>query len=443
MNIFKNEYDDVDNSDVVKIEVEDLLDRKITYNTKSMDIETILNGLKRGDYILPKYQRKYVWDKDQASNLILSLIKNIPIPPIYLYYNTYDGKYTILDGQQRISTLFMYYKNIFYKNLKDRKRLDFQDISYKLERVDILQEKLNNYYDILEVNDKKNIKKEIKQIYSDLETLYNLKEAEFKLHEQDITFKKFNERTKRILKRKNLDVVFVECLDENPHIVYTQIFKLLNSSGKPLSTQEIRNGVYSENYVYEYIDKVNENNTIWRSIYGNSLISKDFEFLLRFLALDKFTDFYDGDIPKVRLNYSQNFSLSNMIDKYSEKFNKKHVTDQDGNIYNKNELIKLDAQREVEKLNKFFDKIKDIRKEDKVNGGKILILEAIFVAFSKLDLLDKDISIEYYDFISKLDLEKDFKITTSTSNKGNIEKRLSKAISIVKDKYKYECKKCN
>lgn len=436
MNIFKNEYDEVDNSDVDKIKVEDLLDRKITYNTKSMDIETILNGLKRGDYILPKYQRKYVWDKDQASNLILSLIKNIPIPPIYLYYNTYDGKYTILDGQQRITTLFMYYKNIFYKSVKDRKRLDFQDISYKLERVDILKEKLNNYYDIVGVNDKKNIEKEIKQIYSLLEKIYNLKETEFKLHKQDITFKKFNEKTKRILKRKNLDVVFVECLDENPHIVYTQIFKLLNSSGKPLSTQEIRNGVYSENYVYEYIDKVNENNTIWRSIYGNSLISKDFEFLLRFLALDKFTDFIDDDIPKVELNYSQNFSLSNIIDKYSEQFNKKHLTDKDSSTYNKNELIKLDAKREVEKLNKFFDKIKDIRKEDKVNGGKILILEAIFVAFSKLDLLDKDISIEYYNFISELDLEKDFEITTSTSNKGNIEKRLSKAISIVKGKYK-------
>ena len=29
-----------------------------------MDIETILNNLKRGNYVLLKYQRKFVWEKN-------------------------------------------------------------------------------------------------------------------------------------------------------------------------------------------------------------------------------------------------------------------------------------------------------------------------------------------------------------------------------------------
>lgn len=144
--------------DAKDIQVEDLLNTKISYKSKAMDIETILNSLKRGDYVLPKYQRKFVWEKSDVSNLILSLIKGIPIPPLYLYYNNKDGKYVILDGQQRITSLFMYYKNIFYKGNAQRNRLNFEDISTKI--------------DAIESGDISN-KGQIDFIYKDLEERYN------------------------------------------------------------------------------------------------------------------------------------------------------------------------------------------------------------------------------------------------------------------------------
>ncbi|OSB19391.1 hypothetical protein B2H94_09930 [Clostridium sporogenes] len=436
-----NELEKEKDFDKKEIRVNDLLDRKITYKTKSMDIETILNGLKRGDYLLPKYQRKYVWEKVQAANLILSLIKNIPIPPIYLYYNNADGKYVILDGQQRITTIFMYYKSVFYKGSKDRKRFNFKEISTQLDKVDLYKEQLKLYKDMDMKIDINKIKNNIKEIYNNLEKKYNIKKTNFELDTQDITFENFNEKSKRILIRKDLEVVFVQCDDKNPHRVYTEIFKLLNSAGKELSNQEIRNGVYSDNFLYEQIDDFNEGSSIWRQIYGNSRTSKDFEYLLRFLALDRFTNYVDEKTKsEVKLDNMKNFSLGHIIDQYSEEFNKRYSNDsEDINVEEINEEIKERAIQEKEKLVKFFDKIVDIKEEMKVTGGKILILEAIFVAFSKLKLLDKDIKIEYFSLINSLDLKKDFGIGTSTSNKGNVEKRLLKAIQIVKEKYKDEC----
>ena len=416
-----------------EIKIEDLLHTKITYKTKSMDIETILNSLKRGDYVLPKYQRKFVWEKNQASNLILSLIKNIPIPPIYLYYNISDGKYVILDGQQRITTLFMYYKNLFYKGKKDRKRIDFSDISQQLQQIELLEDMFKN-----DQIDEKSLNEKKKEIYDYIDKTYNIVKSKFELGTKDITFDNFEEKAKRVLMRKDLDIVFVQCDDENPHKVYTEIFKLLNSAGKELSTQEIRNGVYSDNFLYDYIDCLNENNIVWRKIYGNSLVAKDFEYLLRFLALDRFTN-YDG--KDIVITESRNFSLASIIDKYSEIFNRLYVNKKkleytEEQISQKNQQLNNEAKREVEKLEKFFEKFSDIKACEKVPGGKILILEAMFIAFSKLNLLDEEVDIQYFDLIDKLDLKNDFGIDSSSSNKTNVQKRILKAIEIVKSRYK-------
>lgn len=455
-NIFQEMYVDASNdsfSEIIEgkeekeINTENLLNTKITYKSVSMDIETILNILKRGDYVLPKYQRKYVWNSQQATNLIVSLIKNIPIPPIYLYYHDSDGKYVILDGQQRITTLFMYYRNIFYKNVQERKRLDFEDISRKLDRAEFINEKLKNNSDILSKDEQKQYENEIDKIYKQIYKDYKMEKGEFVTNSQDITFSKFNDKEKRYLFRKDLQVVFVQCDDENPQKVYTEIFKLLNSAGKELSTQEIRNGVYSENYLYEMIDEFNESNAIWRNIYGNSLVSKDFEYLLRFLALDYYTE-YDKNKCIVKISIKNKFTLANMIDNYSELFNKKYPLKSAKNELQQkfdfgssvdetnvqNENINKMAKNEVKKLSEFFEKFNDVL-DNKVSGGKILILEAIFVAFSKLGLFDKDVEVSYFNLIDSLDLTTDFGIGSSSSNKGNVEKRINKAIEIVKEHY--------
>ncbi|MDE7043902.1 MAG: DUF262 domain-containing protein, partial [Acetatifactor sp.] len=48
-------------------------------------------------------------------DLATSLIRQFPIPPIYTYRNG-KGQLEILDGQQRVMSLYFYYIGKFFKN---------------------------------------------------------------------------------------------------------------------------------------------------------------------------------------------------------------------------------------------------------------------------------------------------------------------------------------
>lgn len=58
----------------------------------------------------PEWQRQYVWDKKRASKLIESVLSDIPIPVIYLA-KTAEGKYEVIDGLQRLTSVFTYFQN--------------------------------------------------------------------------------------------------------------------------------------------------------------------------------------------------------------------------------------------------------------------------------------------------------------------------------------------
>lgn len=440
------------NEDKKDINIHDLLNTKITYKTKVMDIESVLNALKRGDYVLPKYQRKYVWEKQDAANLVLSLIKNIPIPPIYLYFDYYTGKYVVLDGQQRITTLFMYYNNIFYKSKNGRIRIDFKDISRELEKIDYYINKKDNPVEFLTKSEIDEVDLNIKNIYKNIEEKYGIAKSKFNLDlgelEKDITFSNFDEKAKRILRRKDLEVVFVQCENENSDKAYSEIFKLLNSAGKELSSQEIRNGVYYNNIIYDYLFKFNSENIAWRRIYGaESLIFKDVEYLLRFLALDKFST-YNKNLKKFDLNFKSAFSYSKIIDEYSGLFNRE-LLNNSLEISEKNNKIdikkEIQAKEEIQKLSMFFDKFYDITKNTEIKGKNLLILEAMFIAFSKLDILNKSFEISYFETIEYIkNDEKVLKYTAqSTSSKGNVIDRIEEIISIIQGMNLNECKRNN
>ena len=55
----------------------------------------------------PEFQREFVWSKDFKGDLILSLLKGYPIGNITLWEND-KGNYEIVDGQQRIKTIFWF-----------------------------------------------------------------------------------------------------------------------------------------------------------------------------------------------------------------------------------------------------------------------------------------------------------------------------------------------
>ena len=60
----------------------------------------------------PDFQRQFVWSTKQKSELIESIIMGIPLPALYVKENT-DGTYVIVDGKQRLTTLFDFIDNSF------------------------------------------------------------------------------------------------------------------------------------------------------------------------------------------------------------------------------------------------------------------------------------------------------------------------------------------
>jgi len=60
------------------------------------------------DLILqPDFQRNYVWDNIKASRYVESLMLRLPTPAIFLSEET-DGKWIVIDGHQRLESLFRY-----------------------------------------------------------------------------------------------------------------------------------------------------------------------------------------------------------------------------------------------------------------------------------------------------------------------------------------------
>lgn len=60
----------------------------------------------------PEYQRRLRWTAKQKSLLIESLLLNVPIPPVFLYESDL-ARYEVMDGQQRLSTVSEYLSNDF------------------------------------------------------------------------------------------------------------------------------------------------------------------------------------------------------------------------------------------------------------------------------------------------------------------------------------------
>lgn len=209
--------------------------------------------------------------------------------------------------------------------------------------------------------------------------------------------------------RKRIELTIVECNGPNASKVYADIFKLLNTGGKLLSAQEIRNGVYWELLLYEELFIVNKNKK-WRAIYGKeSAVSKDIEILLKVLSLNYYTTIEDDSI---KIEYVGTFNWSNIMEDYSiisARWNDEEI------------------HKQISLLTTFLDKIKDIN-EQRCNKA---VFEATFVAYTKLNCSD---AIEY-EWLCGLEQAEEFQKGNVLSNKQSVESRLTKALCLIKEKY--------
>ncbi|RKZ54054.1 MAG: DUF262 domain-containing protein [Candidatus Parabeggiatoa sp. nov. 3] len=190
--------------------------------------------------INPDFQRNLVWKLDQKSRFIESIILNFPLPPFYVN-QTREGKYIIVDGLQRTSTLH-----------------EFVNDEFKLTGLEALA-KLNGYY------------------FSEL-------------------IKQAGDYQTRIEDKKLLLYLIRPSV---PLKVVYDIFNRINTSGTMLNRQEVRNCIFIGKAT-QLLKELSEEDYFKKAI-DNGISPKrmkDREAVLRYLAFQIFdyeTD-YHGDM---------------------------------------------------------------------------------------------------------------------------------------------------
>lgn len=112
-------------------------ERRLHTETFDFSISTIYEYLGRGDIFIPEFQRKYVWNKSQASRLIESLIIQCPIPVVY-FNQEQSERLSVIDGNQRLTSIKLFLDNDFelkgltaYPELEGSK---FSDLDPRIRR---------------------------------------------------------------------------------------------------------------------------------------------------------------------------------------------------------------------------------------------------------------------------------------------------------------------
>src|SRR5690606_39011915 len=75
------------------------------------------NFIESGAIQIPGFQRHFVWDIKKASKLIESLLLGLPVPQLFLYESA-RNKFLVIDGQQRMMSIFYFIKKRFPKKEK-------------------------------------------------------------------------------------------------------------------------------------------------------------------------------------------------------------------------------------------------------------------------------------------------------------------------------------
>lgn len=213
--------------------------RPISIPLKLSDIEA---NLSNGTFVIPDFQRDFVWSIDQSAKLLDSWIKGYPLGAFILWTtdeelcslkqigntvlytkkdNTLKTTY-ILDGQQRITSIFAAIKGLTIKNRS------YEDIVINLDA------DLSDYEkDIVTVRD--NRKDEDNDfVYISFSKLYE--------YDLEYIFGNYPNHVKKIsaIQKKLSELDFPSIKIDNVNIdVATDIFTRLNTGGKKLTPFEI------------------------------------------------------------------------------------------------------------------------------------------------------------------------------------------------------------
>lgn len=80
--------------------------KEILSDGYDMSIGELMNLYRDGEIVIqPEYQRLFRWDQTRKTRFIESILLGLPLPPIFVYQDA-EGVWELIDGLQRLSTLF-------------------------------------------------------------------------------------------------------------------------------------------------------------------------------------------------------------------------------------------------------------------------------------------------------------------------------------------------
>ncbi len=107
-------------TDFVEEDVDDEIDDavmpyaySITSYGADYPVDALVKRIEDSSILIPDFQRKYVWKQPQASRFIESLLLGLPVPGVFLEKEPGKQRLLIIDGQQRLLTLYYFYEGIF------------------------------------------------------------------------------------------------------------------------------------------------------------------------------------------------------------------------------------------------------------------------------------------------------------------------------------------
>ena len=104
-------------------------DRFPSSEATKMSIGEMINRIDDRDLQVPEYQREFVWNKKQTQGYLDSLSRCMPLFGPVVNLNTDTGEQSIMDGQNRIMTIYKFMKDEISFTNEDDETLKYSDLS--------------------------------------------------------------------------------------------------------------------------------------------------------------------------------------------------------------------------------------------------------------------------------------------------------------------------
>ncbi|RYU09677.1 DUF262 domain-containing protein [Nocardioides iriomotensis] len=260
--VASDEIDDLDEATPTEFD--------ILSSPNDWNVLTIGNYMEAGAIQIPYFQRNYVWDIKRASRLIESLLVGLPVPQIFLYEEE-RNRYLVIDGQQRLLTIYFYLKGRFPRPSR-RGHLRALLRNGPLDEAALADDSAFQDFALnLSTPESQSVNRFHKLKYTQLDTY------------------------KPTLDLRALRNVVVKQVSPRGNDAMYEIFNRLNSGGVNLAPQEIRASLYRSELM-SLIDEINHDSS-WRKLIGRQEPDsrmQDAEILLRSVALAMKSDIYSS-----------------------------------------------------------------------------------------------------------------------------------------------------